>query len=84
MNCRRSWIIWRPWSRATTGFLVGDSLTLADIAVASPFANFGHLGCEHDRGRHGRTCAYIERILARPSFASWIERETAFLARTAA
>ena len=66
------------------GFLVGDSLTLADIAVASPFANLGHLGCEHDRSRHGRTCAYVERILARPSFSSWIERESAFLARTAA
>jgi glutathione S-transferase len=66
------------------GFLVGDSLSLADIAVASPFANLGHLGCEIDRARYARTCAYIERILARPSFASWIERETAFLARTAA
>ncbi|MBA2467048.1 MAG: glutathione S-transferase family protein [Sphingomonas sp.] len=66
------------------GFLVGDSLTLADIAVASPFANLGHLGCRIDRSRHGRTCAFVERILARPSFASWIERETAFMARTAA
>ena len=66
------------------GYLVGDSMTLADIAVASPFANLGHLGCEHDRSRHGRTCAYVERILARPSFTAWIERETAFLARTAA
>ena len=66
------------------GYLVGDSLTLADIAVASPFANLGHLGCQHDRSRHGRTCAYIERILARPSFSAWVERETAFLARTAA
>jgi glutathione S-transferase len=66
------------------GFLVGDRLTLADLAVASPFANLGHLGCEHDRARYGRTCAYVERILARPSFAPWIERESAFLARTAA
>ena len=66
------------------GYLVGDRLTLADIAVASPFANLGHLGCEHDRTRHGRTCAYVERILARPSFAASIARETAFLARTAA
>jgi glutathione S-transferase len=65
------------------GYLVGDSLTLADIAVASPFANFTHLGIEFDRGRHGRTSAYVERILARPSFAPWIERETAFLARSA-
>jgi glutathione S-transferase len=66
------------------GYLVGDGLTLADIAVASPFANLAHLGCELDRSRHARTCAYVERILARPSFAHWIERETAFLARTAA
>lgn len=63
------------------GYLVGDSLTLADIAVASPFANLAHLGCELDRVRHPRTCAYVERILARPSFAEWVERETAFLAR---
>lgn len=63
------------------GFLVGDRLTLADLAVASPFANLGHLGCEIDGARHGRTRAYVERILARPSFAQWVERETAFLAR---
>ena len=66
------------------GFLVGDQLTLADIAVASPFANLGHLGCEHDRARWPHYRAYVERILARPSFAASIERETAFLARTAA
>jgi glutathione S-transferase len=65
------------------GYLVGDKLTLADIAVASPFANLAHLGCDLDRERHPRTRAYVERILARPSFAAWIERETAFLARTA-
>ena len=67
-----------------SGYLVGDNLTLADIAIASPFANFAHLGCRLDRSRHGRTSAYVERILARPSFASWIARETAFMARTAA
>src|SRR5687767_9941961 len=66
------------------GFLVGDRLPLADIAVASPFANLGPLGCDPDRGRHPRTCAYVERILARPRFAPWIEREKAFLERTAA
>lgn len=65
------------------GFLVGDALTLADLAVASPFANFGHLGCDLDRERRPRTCAFVERILTRPSFAPWVERETALLARTA-
>ncbi len=66
------------------GYLVGGSISLADLAVASPFANFGHLGVEIDPKRYPRTLAYIETILARPSFKSWVERETAFLARQAA
>jgi glutathione S-transferase len=63
------------------GYLVGDRLTLADIAVAGPFANFRHTNTQVDPDRYPRTVAYVERILARPSFASWIARETAFLAR---
>ena len=62
------------------GYLVGASITLADIAVASPFANLAHLGCEIPK-RHGRVRAYVESILSRPSFAPWIEREAAFLAK---
>ena len=64
-------------------YLVGDQLTLADIAVAGPFANLAHLGISFDRQRHPRTAAFVERILARPSFSQWIEREAALLARTA-
>lgn len=63
------------------GYLVGERLTLADIAVAGPFANFRHTNTQVDPDRYPRTVAYVERILARPSFASWIARETAFLAR---
>jgi glutathione S-transferase len=66
------------------GFLVGDRISLADIAIASPFANFGHLGCTRDAGRHARLYAYVDSILSRPSFARWIERETAFLSEQAA
>ncbi len=65
------------------GYLIGDSLTLADISVASPFANFRHLDVEIDAQKHPRTKAYIERILDRPSFKPFIEREAAFLERTA-
>ena len=61
------------------GYLVGNSITLADIAVASPFANFAHLNCEIDTGRHGRVRAWADSILARPSFAPWVAREKAFL-----
>ena len=63
------------------GYLVGDRLTLADIAVAGPFANFRHTDTKVDSARYPRTIAYVDRILARPSLAQWIERETAFLAQ---
>lgn len=66
------------------GYLVGDKLTLADIAVASPFANFRHTNTNVDPGRYPRTVAYVERILARPSLAQWVQRETEFLAKQAA
>jgi glutathione S-transferase len=56
----------------------------ANTSVASPFANFRHLNVELDPGRHPRTKAYIDRILARPSFAPLVAKEAAFLERTAA
>jgi len=66
------------------GYLVGDALTLADIAVASPFANFRHTNTRVDPERYPQTVAYVDRILARPSIAPWIEKEAAILARFAA
>jgi glutathione S-transferase len=62
------------------GYLVGDRLTLADIAVACPFVNFMHTQTRVDPERYPRTVAYVESILARPSFAPLIEREVAMLA----
>jgi glutathione S-transferase len=69
---------------APGGFLVGDGLTLADIAVASPFANLSHMDVPVDEGRHPKVRAYVDSILSRPSFACWIERERGFLAKAAA
>jgi glutathione S-transferase len=66
------------------GYLVGDGLTLADIAMASPFANFRHTNPRVDPECYPRTVAYVDRILARPSFAPWIEQEAALLAKLAA
>jgi glutathione S-transferase len=66
-----------------SGFLVEDRLTLADLAVASPFANLGHMGVTCCGERHPKLKAYVDTILARPSFKSWVDRETAFLARAA-
>ena len=66
------------------GYLVGDGLTLADLAVVGPFANFRHTETKVCPERYPRTVAYVDRILARPSFAQWVERETAMLAKVAA
>jgi len=66
------------------GYLVGDTLTLADISVASPFVNLQHLNCTIDADRHPKTIKFVERILARPSFQPMIEMETKILERTAA
>ncbi len=66
------------------GWLVGDRLTLADLAVASPFANLMHLKIALDPARYPRTIAYTRRMLSRPSFAPWVEREAGFLARQTA
>lgn len=64
-----------------SGFLVEDRFTLADAAVASPFANFGHAGVSIDPARHPKVTAYAAAILARPSFATIIAKENAFLIR---
>lgn len=66
-------------SVAPDEFLMGGSLTLADIAVASPFVNFIHLGVAPAKARYPKLTAYVDRMLARPSFAALVEKETAFL-----
>jgi glutathione S-transferase len=42
------------------------------------------LNIEVDESRWPRTAAFTRRILSRPSFAPWVEREAAFLANIAA
>jgi glutathione S-transferase len=62
-------------------FLVGDSLTIADIAVASPFVNFAHGGETIDAATYPKLAAFVERILARDSFANCITEEKAMFGR---
>jgi glutathione S-transferase len=64
-----------------SGHLVDDRLTLADLAVASPFVNFAHCGISIDAGKHPKTAAFVDAILARPSFAPIVAQEKQFFAR---
>lgn len=52
-----------------SGFLVKDRLTLADLAVASPFVNLAVLGIAPDARRYPRLNAYLDTLLARPALA---------------
>jgi glutathione S-transferase len=62
-----------------SGFLVEDRMTLADIAVASPFVNVTrHLGVAIDAERYPRVTRYLEGILERPSFKPVVEKEVRF------
>lgn len=63
-----------------SGYLVEDRLTLADLAVASPFVNLSHLKWQADEARHPRATAYVQKILARPSYAKWVEAESKMFA----
>ena len=67
-----------------SGYLVGDRLTLADISVAGPFANFSHCQVLIDEERYPRVTRYVAGILSRPSFTRYVEREAAFLAKESA
>ena len=67
-----------------SGHLVGDRFTLADIAVASPFVNLRHARSLVDAARYPRLTQYLAGVLARPSFASLIGKDDAFLERARA
>jgi glutathione S-transferase len=62
-------------------FLVGNALTLADIAVACPFVNFDHAHCAVNKAAYPRTYAWVESILSRPSFTPIIEMEKRVIAK---
>ena len=62
-----------------SGYLVGDVLTLADIAVASPFVNLAHCNIGPDTATYPKLSAFLTAIHARPSFAPWIGRERKML-----
>lgn len=67
-----------------SGFLVGDRITLADLAVASPLMNFKHCGAGVDAATHPKVAAWSAAILARPSFAPWVEKEERMMAKVLA
>ncbi|HTT84710.1 MAG TPA: glutathione S-transferase family protein [Rhizomicrobium sp.] len=65
-------------------FLVGDALSVADIAVGSALVNFRHSGVTIDATRWPSLGRHIAALYARPSFQNCIEAEQRFLKRQSA
>jgi glutathione S-transferase len=61
------------------GWLFGEKIGLADIAVASFFRNAFHIGFAVDATRWPRTAAFVDRALAHPCFADLLPFEQAQL-----
>lgn len=61
------------------GYMVGDKLTVADVAIATHFVNFSLGGEQIDAKRWPKSAAYVNRILSRPSIAPLVEKEHAFV-----
>jgi glutathione S-transferase len=64
-------------------YFVGGRLTIADIAVASPFVNMRHAGYAPERKRWPRLRAFLERLHGRPSFKKLIEEESPIFGKRA-
>lgn len=58
---------------------IGNTLTLADIAVASPFVNAAHAGFAPDAEKYPGLSRFLKAMHARPSFAASIDQERKFL-----
>lgn len=61
-------------------YFVGDSFSIADIAVASPFVNAAHAGFAPDETRYPNLVRFLKATLARPGFAACIKGELKVLA----
>lgn len=62
---------------SASAWIVGGSFSVADIAVATTFANWGYAGEKVDPSRWPKLAAYLKRVLERPSFKALIDEDLA-------
>lgn len=62
-------------------FLVGDQLTISDIAIASSLANLEHADVPIDEERYPQLTRYQREITGRPSFKALLDKERGYFAR---
>lgn len=66
---------WLETQVPAQGWLVGETFTLADIAIASIMRTLAYVGHGIDAGQRPVTAAWYDRVTARPAWAAVAERE---------
>jgi len=66
-------------SQITGKYLVGDAMTLADIAITSNFIVYQYLGFEIDAIRYPNLAKYLRGIAATPAFQQALADERPFV-----
>ena len=61
-------------------YLVGDTLTLGDIAIVSNFIVYQYMGYGIDAGAYPRLARYLKEIAATDAFAKALDAEKPFVA----
>jgi len=60
---------------ADGGFLAGDAMSVADIAVASNLVTYQYIGFDLYRSRYPRLAALFDRVLEQPAMREALKRE---------
>lgn len=69
------WVDWFESVVPGQGWLLGETFSLADIAVASTFRTLAYVGHGVDAGARPGTAAWYDRVTARPAWAAVAEQE---------
>ncbi|MGV3513415.1 MAG: glutathione S-transferase family protein [Novosphingobium sp.] len=64
------WIDWLESVAPDDGWLLGETFSLSDIAVASTFRTLAYVGHGVDAAARPRTAAWYDRVTARPAWAA--------------
>jgi glutathione S-transferase len=60
---------------AGDGFLVGQAMTAADLAVVSNLVTYRYCGFDLDRNRFGRLAKYFDRMISVPCIRQTLQNE---------
>ncbi|MCW1382469.1 glutathione S-transferase family protein [Novosphingobium sp. KCTC 2891] len=75
------WTDWLESAVPESGWLLGETFSLADIAVASTFRTLAYVNLGVDAAARPKTAAWYDRVAARPAWQAIAAQEDVFAAK---